>query len=127
MVKILKLISIIVYCLITLPDAHYKLNFIGLLMIATIKGNVFTEIASLLIWTSILLLIWTVIKPKRERDRVLVPIIALVLNIPIVVIMFNGLFHPAYFNHKDFLIPAMLFFILTIIYTILTFRIETVD
>ena len=116
--KILKTFLIITYLIIFINVGHFTAPFIWFLIYGLLNPpeGLWLQIWTVINWLAIFTFIWTIIKPKTKRDKILVPIILIILNIPFAYIFIA---HFTFVNSKEFILTFTLFELLTILYLII--------
>jgi hypothetical protein len=80
--KILKTLTILSYLLIPINGDHLAGPFVLFLLLWLGDSNLWSTIGTLLIFISISLFTYVTFRPKIRRDKILIPIISIVLIFP---------------------------------------------
>jgi hypothetical protein len=120
--KILKTLTILSYLFIPINGEHLGGPFVLFLLLWLGDSNFWPTIGTLLIFISIFLFIYITFKPKMLRDKILIPIISIVLIFPFAKFYKQALHFFDGTNGLTFSIVFSIFIILTIIINILTLK-----
>ncbi|MCA6444169.1 MAG: hypothetical protein IM600_12130 [Bacteroidetes bacterium] len=120
--KILKTLTILAYLLIPINGEHIGGPFVLFLLLWLGDSNFWPTIGTLLIFISIFLFAYVTFRPKQHRDKILIPIISVVLIFPFVK-FYKQTLH--FFDSTNVLTSALvfsIFIVLTITVRILTLK-----
>jgi phosphatidylserine synthase len=122
----LKILSVITYFIISINVGHFTAPLIWVLYYGLINPpeGFWLIISTIIICFTILIFIWTIILPKTKRDKILVPIISIILNIPFIYIFIA---HNNWFIQKGFIVTFTLFFTLTVLHLTIEYRQAEID
>lgn len=115
------MLSIICYFSITINSVHFAAPLIFFLVVELFSGTLLGTTVGIIAWLSIFGLIWTMYTEKPKRDKILIPIISVILSTPIAIYLYDQ-YDNDILSQKNFLLPFSLFLILTAGHVTLTLR-----
>ncbi len=122
LLKALKILTIISYCLIQISGEHLGGPLLLFLILGLTNKSLLIILGSTLILFALVIILLTIIKPFFITDKLTVPISLFIISIPIANEFLEIMDNSRWISTRPFQFSTSLFFILTISLLTLTFR-----
>ena len=113
--RILKILSLAAYFIILIDTGDYTAPWFLLLIYGFINPaeGFWLVMSSIIIWLAIFSFAWTILKPNIKRDKLLIPILLIILNLPF---LLSFVYFFKFSNQIGFIISYSIYFLITLLY-----------